>query len=73
MKYVIKTKGLMCGHCEAAVEAKLLEVSGVTDAEADHDTNEVQVQCADTVTPEDLRAAVLAAGDKYQVLDVATA
>ena len=34
MKYTIKTKGMMCGHCEASVEASLLKVPGVTDADA---------------------------------------
>ena len=33
MKYQIKTRGLHCGHCDASVEAALLKVAGVTDAE----------------------------------------
>ena len=32
MKYIIKTEGLMCGHCDASVETELLKVAGVTDA-----------------------------------------
>ena len=39
MKYQIKTRGLHCGHCDASVEAALLKVAGVTDADADHETN----------------------------------
>ena len=73
MKYVIKTQGLMCGHCEANVESALLAVAGVTDAEADHETNTVEVACSDDVTPEQLRAAVAAASEKYQVLEIAAA
>lgn len=73
MKYVIKTKGLMCGHCEATVEAALLKVFGVTDAEADHDTNTVEVECSDAVTPEQLSAAVEGAGDAYKALEVVAA
>ena len=73
MKYTIKTSGLMCGHCEANVETHLLEVPGVTDAEADHETNTVEVACSDDVTPEQLRAAVVAASEKYQVLEIAVA
>ena len=73
MKYVIKTKGLMCGHCEATVEAALLKVAGVTDADADHDTNTVEVECADTVSPEELSAAVDGAGDAYEALEVTAA
>ena len=73
MRYVIKTAGLMCGHCEANVETHLLEVPGVTNAEADHETNTVEVVCSDDVTPEQLRAAVAAASEKYQVLEIAAA
>ena len=35
MRYTIKTSGLMCGHCDATVETALLNVVGVTDADAD--------------------------------------
>ena len=70
MKYTIKTKGLMCGHCEATVESALLKVAGVTDAEADHDTNTVEAECGANVTPEQLSAAVDGAGDAYEALSV---
>ncbi len=73
MKYTIKTSGLMCGHCEANVESHLLEVAGVTDAEASHETNTVEVECSDDVTPDQLRAAVLAASENYQVLEISAA
>ncbi len=73
MKYLIKTSGMMCGHCEAAVEAALLAVPGVTDAEADHETNTVEVECADTVTPEQLSAAVMSAGEDYAVNEIGVA
>ena len=73
MNYVIKVKGLMCGHCEAKVEGALLAVAGVTDAEADHDAGTVDVTCADAVTPEQLSAAVTGASDSYQVLEVTAA
>ena len=59
MRYTIKTSGLMCGHCDATVETALLNVAGVTDADADHETQTVQVECADTVTAEQLAAAML--------------
>lgn len=73
MKYLITTKGLMCGHCEATVEAALLNIAGVTDAEADHDANTVEVECADSVTPEQLSQAITGASDSYQVLSVTAA
>ena len=42
MRYTIKTSGLMCGHCDATVETALLNVAGVTDADADHETQTVE-------------------------------
>ena len=72
MKYVIKTEGLMCGHCEARVETALLAVAGVTDAEAEHETKTVEVGC-EGVTPEQLAAAVTGASENYKVLSVEAA
>ena len=71
MRYTIKTSGLMCGHCDATVETALLNVAGVTDADADHETQTVQVEC--TVTAEQLAAAVEAAGEKFHALSVTAA
>ncbi len=70
MNYTIKTQGIMCGHCEAKVESALLAVAGVTDAEADHETNVVTVECADAVEADVLKAAIEAASDTYKVLEV---
>lgn len=73
MKYVIKTEGLMCGHCDATVEGALLKVAGVEDADANHQTNTVEVECASSVTPEQLKGAVVAAGDNYKVVSIQSA
>ena len=73
MNYTIKTSGLHCGHCDASVEAELLKVAGVTDADADHETNTVQVECADTTPVDALKAAVEAAGDNFKALSVEAA
>ena len=73
MRYTIKTSGLMCGHCDAAVETALLNVAGVTDADADHEIQTVQVECADTVTAEQLADAVEGAGEKFHALSVTAA
>ncbi len=51
MNYIITTEGLSCGHCDAKVETALLNVAGVTDADADHETQTVTVECSDDVTP----------------------
>ena len=70
MNYIIKTEGLMCGHCDATVETALLNVAGVTDADADHETQTVTVECSDDVTPEQLAEAVNGAGEKVHALSV---
>ena len=70
MNYIIKTEGLMCGHCDASVETALLNIAGVTDAEADHEAQTVTVECSDAVTPEQLAAAVNGAGEKFRALSV---
>lgn len=71
MNYIIKTEGLHCGHCDASVETKLMEVPGVTDADADHETNTVQVSCDGEVAASALSDAVVAAGFKALSVEVA--
>ena len=70
MDYIIKTEGLMCGHCDANVETALLNIAGVTDAEADHETQTVTVTCADDIAPGRLADAVDAAGEKFRALSI---
>ena len=73
MKYQIKTRGLHCGHCDASVEAALLQVAGVTDADADHETNTVEVECTQDTTPESLTAAIEGASESFAVVSIETA
>ena len=73
MKYQIKTRGLHCGHCDASVEAALLKVAGVTDADADHETNTVDVECTQDTTLESLTAAIEGAGESFAVVSIETA
>ena len=70
MKYIIKTEGLMCGHCDASVETELLNVVGVTDADADHETQAVEVETSEAVDTNLLAQAVHAAGEKFHALSV---
>lgn len=70
MNYIIKTEGLMCGHCDATVETALLNVAGVTDADADHETQTVTVECSDDVMTEQLAETVNGAGEKFRALSV---
>ena len=73
MKYQIKTRGLHCGHCDASVEAALLKVAGVTDSDADHVTNTVEVECTQDTTLESLTAAIEGAGESFAVVSIETA
>ena len=69
MQYIIKTEGLHCGHCDASVETELMKVAGVTDADADHETNTVQVETEGEVAA--LASAVVAAGFKALSVEAA--
>lgn len=71
MNYTIKTEGLHCGHCDAAVETELMKVAGVTDADANHETNTVQVECSGEVAADALIAAVETAGFKALSVEAA--
>lgn len=71
MQYIIKTEGLHCGHCDASVETELMKVAGVTDADADHETNTVQVETDGEVAVEALADAVVAAGFKALSVEAA--
>ena len=62
----------MCGHCDATVETALLTWRRDR-RDADHETQTVQVECADTVTAEQLAAAVEGAGEKFHALSVTAA
>lgn len=73
MNYIIKTSGLMCGHCDASVETALLNVAGVTDADADHETQTVTVSCADTVAAQQLTDAIKGASDNFDVVSITQA
>jgi copper chaperone len=55
--------GMSCGHCKAAVEDELNELSGVEKANADVATGTVEVSYDEgTVTTEDLLGAIQEAG-----------
>lgn len=71
MQYIIKTEGLHCGNCDASVETELMKVAGVTDADADHETNTVQVETEGEVAVEALADAVVAAGFKALSVEAA--
>jgi len=43
MSTILTIEGMSCGHCEQTVEEALRDVSGVTDANADHETGQASV------------------------------
>ncbi len=73
MNYRISTEGLMCGHCDASVETELLKLAGVTDADADHETQTVVVEADRELSRAELDTAIKAAGEKFRIVSVTTA
>ena len=63
----LHVSGMMCEHCEARVEKALKNISGVSDAKADHENGIVQVTLAKEVRKDELNAAVEDAG--YEVIN----
>lgn len=55
-------EGMMCKNCKAHVEKALVELRGVTSAEADLETKSVTVVCKASLSEESLKDAVRAAG-----------
>ncbi|WP_257300511.1 heavy-metal-associated domain-containing protein [Haloarchaeobius sp. FL176] len=44
MTTTISVEGMSCGHCEQTVEEALRDVAGVTDADADRESERVTVE-----------------------------
>lgn len=59
----LKVEGMSCGHCKAAVEGELNNLSGVEYSNADPNTGIVEVRYdEEKVTDDDLEGAVQEAG-----------
>lgn len=50
MSTIITVEGMSCGHCEQTVEEAIRSVSGVTDASADREAEQVNVDGTADVT-----------------------
>lgn len=48
MQFMMHTKGLMCGKCEAKAESALLALDGVEEAEANYTDNIITIDVDDT-------------------------
>lgn len=55
-------EGMMCGHCKAHIEKALVELRGVSSAEASLEEKNVTVVCKASLSEETLKDAVKAAG-----------
>ena len=62
MKKTIAIEGMNCGHCTAAVEKALRATAGVNDVSVDLAARQAVVDVADSVSDDQLKAAVTGAG-----------
>jgi len=70
----LDVKGMTCTGCEATIESKVKDISGVTLVEADHVQGKARIEFdADKITVDQLVAAVEAAGYDASVAESATA
>ncbi len=65
MVKTIHIEGMMCHHCEAAVQKALEAVDGVTSAQADHEKGVAVVTLSKKVDPAVLKKAVRSEGYKF--------
>ena len=68
MKKTIAIEGMNCGHCTAAVEKALRATAGVNDVSVDLAASQAVVVAADSVSDDQLKAAVTGAG--FTVTDI---
>ena len=66
MEKTIKVEGMMCTHCEAAVEKALTNLPEITEAKADHENGTVTLTMNGEAADADIKEAVKEAG--YEVI-----
>ncbi len=57
-----------CGHCKLTIESTLQTIPAVTEAELNLATKQVSVRHAESVTPDELEAAIRGAGYTPQAI-----
>jgi copper ion binding protein len=62
MKTTLKIEGMSCEHCVKHVTEALEGISGVKSAKVSLKNKNAEVDHADTVSPETMKAAVVEAG-----------
>ncbi len=65
---IVTIEGMMCGHCESAVQKALEELPQVTGAAASHEKGAAEVWLCGEITDKEIRKAVKNAG--YKVLSI---
>ena len=54
----IKVKGMMCEGCENRIKNALVEVEGIKEVEANHNTGLVKITSTDEVKKEDMEETI---------------
>ena len=44
MEKIIKVDGMSCGHCEASVKERLMEIEGIEQVQVNLETKEVKIK-----------------------------
>ena len=44
MEKIIKVDGMSCGHCEASVKERLMEIEGIDQVQVNLETKEVKIK-----------------------------
>ena len=68
MEKTMKIKGMMCGHCEAAVKKALEAIDTVSEADVSHENGTAIVKLT-ADTPDDVLRAAVEAKD-YEVMGI---
>ncbi len=65
-KQTVNIEGMMCEHCEAHVKQALSAIPGVKVLHVSHESGTAQIKASDSVTPEQIQAAVEEAGYTFK-------
>lgn len=57
MEKIIKVEGMSCGHCEASVKERLMEIEGIEDVKVNLETKEVKIK-GQEILDEEIKNAI---------------
>lgn len=61
-KFIFTINGMMCGGCENRLKNRLIQIDGIENVEADHNTGRVVISSNGSVKKEDLENAIIDLG-----------